>query len=224
MTVLKDPAAFHRVLFVACLVLSPALMVAGVAVAPFEETSSSAAYLEAIRGDVAGAQLSAFLLHLGFMLVVPCVWAAAALIRDRAPVLANLGLVLGTLGAIGNSGVVLMDYSDVAAVVALPPGQAVRLYDEVDSQWGFVASAMLGIPVFALGFALLLVGLWRARVLAPWWLAVLPAGLALAAAAPAGRWSPLVVFATVGAIFVRLALEHAQRRPASAITAVPDPA
>ncbi len=202
---LRDPVRFRRVLAVGSLVLAPVLMVAGVLVAPFEETATSSAYLAALRDDPAAAELSAVLLHFGFLLLVPCVWAMAGLLQERATVLGNLGLVFGTLGAIGNSGVVLMDFADVALVRELAHGDAVAVYDRIDSSWGFVLSAILGIPLLGVGLLLLIVGLWRAAVLPAWSLAILPAALVAGTVLPVGRWSPLVLFGAVSVILLQVA-------------------
>ena len=202
---LRDPFRFRRLLKVVSLLLAPLLMVAGVLVAPFEETSTSAAYLAVVRESSGAAELSAVLLHFGFLLLVPCVWAMASLLQQRATVLGNLGLLLGTLGAIGNSGVVLLDFSDVALVRELSQADAVAVYDRIDSSWGFGLSAILGIPLLGVGLLLLIAGLWRATVLPAWSLAVLPAGLLAGAILPAGRWSTLVLFGAVSVILLQVA-------------------
>jgi hypothetical protein len=209
---LKDPKRFRRLLAVSSLLLAPLLMVAGVLVAPFEETKTDAAYLAAVASDTAGAELSAFLLHLGFLLLVPSVWAMALLLGERSPVLGNLGLALGTLGAIGNSGIVLMDFSDIALVQELNLADAVDVYGAVNSSWGFALSAILGIPLLAIGLLLLTVALCRAGEL-PWAvLAVVPAAVVLGMVLPTGRWEPLVVFTAAGAILFAVARRLAQPR------------
>jgi hypothetical protein len=205
---LKDSVRFRRLLAVASLLLAPVLMVAGVLVAPFEETSTNAAYLAAVAEDTRGAELSAVLLHFGFLLLVPCVWAMAWLLRERSPVLGNLGLLIGTLGAIGNSGVVLLDFADIALVRTLSNRDAVAVYESIDSSWGFAASAILGLPLLALGLLLLVTALWRAGELPVWSLGILPAGVVLSSVLPVGRWGPLVVFAAVGVLTVQVALRY----------------
>jgi hypothetical protein len=209
---LKDPKRFRRMLAISSLLLAPVLMVAGVLVAPFEETKTDAAYLAAVASDTAGAELSAFLLHLGFLLLVPSIWAMAWLLGERSPVLGNLGLALGTLGAIGNSGIVLMDFSDIALVQELSLADAVDVYAAVDSSWGFVLSAMLGIPLLAIGLLLLAVALCRAGELRWPILGVVPAAVVLGMVLPTGRWEPLVVFAATGVLLVAVALRLAQPR------------
>lgn len=178
----RNPTTFRRRLAAASLLLAPALILAGLVVAPWEEERTSAGYLEAVAGAPGRAQASALLLHFGYLLLVPCVWALANLLQRRAVVLGNIGLLLGTLGAIGNSGVVLLDYTDVMLVERLPLAQAVELYDHQQGLWGFAVAAITGFPLMVLGLLCLFVGLWRAGVL-PWWsLAAVPAGIAAGAA------------------------------------------
>ncbi len=210
---LKDPVRFRRLLAVGSLMLAPVLMLAGVLVAPFEETSTSAAYLEVVHYNAAAAELSAVLLHFGFLLLVPCVWAMAALLQERATVLGNLGLLLGTLGAIGNSGVVLLDFADIALVRELTQGEAVAVYDRLDSSWGFGLSAILGIPLLGIGLMLLIAGLWRAAILPIWSLAVIPAALLAGTVLPVGRWSSLVLFGAVSVILLQVAFTYLRREP-----------
>ncbi|MGI9113155.1 MAG: hypothetical protein ACR2GT_13335 [Gaiellaceae bacterium] len=210
---LKDPVRFRRLLAVGSLVLAPVLMVAGVLVAPFEETSTNAAYLDVVRDNPAAAELSAVLLHFGFLLLVPCVWAMASLLQERATVLGNLGLLLGTLGAIGNSGVVLLDFADIALVRELAQADAVAVYNRIDSSWGFGLSAILGIPLLGIGLMLLIAGLWRAAILPIWSLAVIPAALLAGTVLPVGRWSPLVLFGAVSVILLQAAFAYHRREP-----------
>jgi hypothetical protein len=212
-TMLRDPIRFRRLLLLASLLLAPVLMVAGVLVAPFETTRTDAAYLAAVAGDTGGAELSAVLLHFGFLLLVPSVWAMAALLGERSPVLGNLGLLLGTLGAIGNSGVVLMDFSDIALVQELQLADAVRVYGAVQDSWGFGLSAILGIPLLGVGLLLLTLALCRAGEL-PWWsLGVVPAAVLLDTVLPAGRWSPIVIFSAVGVVLALVAARLVQAEP-----------
>jgi hypothetical protein len=219
---LKDPVRFRRLLAVTSLLLAPVLMVAGVLVAPFEETSTSAAYLAVVRDNAGAAELSAVLLHFGFLLLVPCVWAMASLLEHRATVLGNLGLLLGTLGAVGNSGVVLLDFADIGLVRELPQPDAVAVYERIDSSWGFGLSAILGIPLLGVGLLLLIIGLWCASVLPAWSVAVLPAALGAGALLPVGRWSPLVLFGAVSVILIQVAATLMRSpNPRAAFRAVP---
>lgn len=176
---LRNATTFRRRLAALSLLLGPVLVIAGLAVAPWEDAEGSRAYLEAVASDPGGAQLSALLLHFGYLLLVPSVWALAHSLRRRAVVLGNLGLVVATVGAIGNSGVVLNDYADVMLVEKLPLAQAVELYDHGQGLWGFGVAAISGFPLLALGLLLLFVGLWRAGVLPVWALAAPPAGIAV---------------------------------------------
>lgn len=200
-----NATSFRRRLAAASLVLAPVLMIAGLVTAPWEDETGSASYLAAVASDPTRAQLSALLLHFGFLLLVPCVWAMAHLLRRRAVVLGNVGLLVGTIGAIGNSGVVLNDYSDVMLVETLPPAQAVELYDHGQSLWGFVISAISGFPLLALGLLLLFVGLWRAGILPLWSLAAVPVGIATGAAV-VGAVGAVLTFGGVCALLVLLGL------------------
>lgn len=195
----RNATTFRRRLAALSLVLGPVLVIAGLAVAPWEDADGSRAYLEAVASDTGGAQLSALLLHFGYLLLVPCVWALAHSLRRRAAVLGNLGLLIGTVGAIGNSGVVLNDYADVTLVEKLPLAQAVELYDHGQGLWGFAVAAISGFPLLVLGLLVLFVGLWRAGVLPVWALAAPPAGIAVSVLL-AGQLGAVAAFAGVLAL------------------------
>jgi len=209
----RNATTVRRRLAAASLVLAPVLMIAGLVAAPWEGEAGSAGYIAAVAAEPTRAQLSALLLHFGFLLLVPCVWALAHLLRSRAVVLGNVGLLVGTLGAIGNSGVVLNDYADVMLVETLPQAQAVELYDHGQGLWGFGVSALTGFPLLAVGLLLLFVGLWRAQVLPLWALAAVPAGIA-AGTAFDGAVGAVLTFGGVCALLVAQGLRIGGSRDA----------
>ena len=129
---------------------------------PFDGVGSEG-YLRSNAEHPDAIRWAAVVLHYGFLLLVPASFGMAFLSRRRSRSLSNLGLVLAVLGS-GLSGLVAVDYYDLALATTLPMDKAVEVYDAAGATGG-AAPAFIALPsVFGtmLGTILLSVAVRRA--------------------------------------------------------------
>lgn len=154
---LTDPIRFRRVAGGLSLIGAGALTWLGVLISPRSGDGEIAAYLSApIR-----TQLSAILLHFGYLLLVPGAFAMAQLVRARAVALGHIALCLLVVGGATISGLLVTDFYGLALGRALPLEQAETISDGAFT-WGAIVIALPGIIGTALGLLLMLGALWRA--------------------------------------------------------------
>ena len=174
MSALTDSTLFRRNAAAAGLVSAALMSLAWVALQPPFPTGYEAR-LAAIDGAGTGAAVSAALFVAAQLPMLGAVLGIAHLLRRGAPVLSNLGGLLGVLGCFGHA-----VYGGVSLVTVVMAGDAVHraqyasLLRAVDSSPVMVLAA-LGLLGTVLGLLLLAAGLWRARVVARW----VPAALVL---------------------------------------------
>lgn len=107
---------------------------------------------------------AAVVLHFGFLLLVPAAFTLVRLARRGATRTALTAMVLAGLGS-GLSGIVVVDFYDVALANALPAEQALEIFDLAASygQGGIIAgTSVLGM---ALGINLAVFAAWKAGAL-----------------------------------------------------------
>lgn len=129
-------------------------------------------------------QISAVLLHFGYLLVLPGIVGLLQLTRLRAVRLAHAGAALAFLGFVSLAGNTVVDLFTLSAGQELSTEDAVSYLDATGSLPG---SLPFIIPAFLcsfLGLTLLFVALGRAGELAWAWVAVMIVGIALVFAAP----------------------------------------
>lgn len=148
--------------------LTTALLTVPLLIFSSELPGESSERLAAI--DAAGAQgmISAFAFVLAQLPFLVSVLGIGHLLRERAPVLSNLGTSMAVIGAFGHSvggGISLVHLSMAADV----PNRAVHaeVMESVESGPA-VAFMMMGFLGTVLGILLLAIGLWRARVGPRW--------------------------------------------------------
>lgn len=132
---------------------------------------------------------AAVVLHYGYLLLLPAALTLIRLGRRTARRLSPVATVLAGLGA-GLSGIVAIDYYDVALAQTLPMDQALAVYDQAA---GFAQAGLIAAPsMIGLFLGTILAGVvaWRGRAvpLAP---VVLNAvGWVLLIAFPGSSWIP----------------------------------
>lgn len=87
-----DANEFRRAALGLCLAAGPLVALIGGLVTPWEETSSTAAYLQALGENPVRAQASAVLLYFGYLLMAVGVFGMMHLLRRRAVVLGHVGV------------------------------------------------------------------------------------------------------------------------------------
>jgi hypothetical protein len=149
----------------ACLLGAGVLTLAGMAATPWEEETSTAAYLEAIGSAPGQGQIAALLLHFGYLLLVPALFGLFALTRAHGGRLRAIGGFLAVLGLVTLPGLLVVDFYAIALYETLPLDQAVAVEDAAAEQWGAAVLQVTGALPGLIGFTLVLAAAWRARVL-----------------------------------------------------------
>ena len=166
---MKNPATFRRTAAALGLVSTAGLMVVSTVLAP-EFPGGAEERLAAIDAGGTGATISAVTFTLAQLPLIAGLLGIGHLLRDRSPVLSNLGTSIAVIGAFGHSvyGGVSLVMLEMAADSTSTEVHAAILTDvESGPAVAFMAMGLLGT---VLGLLFLSAGIWRAR-LAPRWLA-----------------------------------------------------
>jgi len=179
------------------------LTFAGFAATPWEGSSDTALYLQALADNPVQGQVAAVLLHFGYLLMLPAVLALGQMVRRRSVVLGQIGMFFGILGTVGLPGLLVVDFYGLTLAEKLPIDQAVAIEEgAADRPLALLMAAPSALGML-LGFILLTIGAARAGKL-PWWVvALFPVGFVVSlqpALVPAliGSGAFLVALTTVG--------------------------
>ena len=147
------------------------LILAGMLTSVWEQDDSLASYLQTYLVDPGRSQLSAVLLHFGYLLLLPALLGLAMVTR-KAPRLRAAGLLFGIPALATLPGILIIDFYDMALAQTLPLEDAVAVAEKVGEYPGtllFFLPTMVGL---VLSFVLL--GIAAGRVgFVPWWSAAL---------------------------------------------------
>jgi hypothetical protein len=164
---MKNTAAFRRTAGAVALVAAALLMVVSIVLEP-EFPGGFADRLAAVDEGGTSAAVSAVTFALAQLPFIIGVLAIGHLLRDRAPMLSNVGTSLAVLGGFGHSvfGGISMA---MLAMAADAPNRAVHadLLEQIESGPAVVFMAM-GLLGTVFGILLLGIGLFRARVVPRW--------------------------------------------------------
>ncbi|MEA2474220.1 MAG: hypothetical protein QOE06_2135 [Thermoleophilaceae bacterium] len=116
-----------------CLMVGPALTLAASIVDPSDGDGKK--YLQSLKDDPDGAQLSTALWIVGFTLMAIGITGLVHVIRDRGVTLANIGGGLGIIGSILFVALVSTTLQDLNAAEHLPIDTAKKLNDGLDDYW-----------------------------------------------------------------------------------------
>lgn len=126
------------------------------------------AMVEAYAANLTASGLHTNLIHYGFALAAPVVFAIVGLVRGRGGWVANVAGLLAVLGVSTLPGLVLLDFASVA-VLRSSGAEAVAAMDaEMAGLGWFSAISLPGMIAFLLAVPVATTALWRAQ-LAPWW-------------------------------------------------------
>lgn len=140
------------------------LTCAGLIATPWEDEQTVRAYLDAMAASPTRAQVSAVLLHLGYMLLAAGAFGILARLGRDGGWWMRIGGVLTILGATTMPGLLIVDAYDLAIAQELPRDVGVRVSETVGE---FPMAAIVHLPAmagFLLGGIVLLVALWRAGI------------------------------------------------------------
>jgi len=193
---IDDASGFRRTVAGTCLILGPLVALIGGLVTPWEESDTTAAYLQALGENSGQAQVSAVLLYFGYLLFVPGIFGIMHLLRRRAIVLGHVAGILAVWGWVTLPGLLVTDFYDLSLAEHADRQAAIAISDRAGE---YVGGTILGIPVLLgfIGLVLLSVALWRARFAPVWIPVVLLAGFVVAFASPPGALYFAVAFGLV---------------------------
>jgi hypothetical protein len=153
------------------------LLIVGALIDPAVDESTTRSYMAGIADPAAADryQVSALVLHFAFLCLVPALVGLVGLVRSGW--LRTVGGVLGVMGAATLSGLVAIDYYDIALARELPPDQAAAVYDRAADMTGSLLLALPASLGMSLGLVLLIVAAWRTQLVPGWVAVVVPVAL-----------------------------------------------
>lgn len=107
---------------------------------------------------------AAVVLHFGYLLLVPAAFTLVRMARRGAPRTSLVALVLAGLGS-GLSGIIVVDFYDVALANSLPADQALDIWNLAGSYGQGAIIAATSVFGIAIGLNLALFAAWRARAI-----------------------------------------------------------
>lgn len=146
------------------LLVGAILTFAGFVATPWEAEQTTRAYLDAMAANPGRAQVSAVLLHLGYMLIVVGAFGILTVLGRDGGWWMRIGGVLTVVGATTMPGLLITDAYDMAIARELPRDVGVRVSDAVGETWMAAVIHMPALIGFILGGIVLVVALWRAGI------------------------------------------------------------
>lgn len=180
MTRPEIPSALRarRVAVIAAAALSGLLVLVSMVIDPAPDADGS----EMVAGYAANLTRSGLhtnLIHYGFALLAPVVYAMVGLVGGRGAWLANVAGVFAIVGLSTLPGLVLLDFTSVATVLATDLETSSLVDQELEELPYFLAIIIPAFLTSILALPLAVVALWRARLF-PAAMAVLAVPAALA--------------------------------------------
>jgi hypothetical protein len=113
-------------------------------------------------GDLTRSGLHTNLIHYGFALIAPVVYAMVALVRGRGAWLANVAGLLAVVGLSTLPGLVLLDFATVASALSSDLDAAVAVEEQMGELGWFLAIVIPAFVSALLALPIALAALWRA--------------------------------------------------------------
>ena len=180
-TVPSVPSALRirRQAVIAAAGLSGLLVLASMFVDPVPEADGRD-LIVGYAGDLTRSGLHTNLIHYGFALVAPVVYAMVALVRGRGAWLANVAGVLAVIGLSTLPGLVLLDFPAVATALSSDVDAAVAMEEQMGQLGWFLAVVIPAFLCAVIALPVAVTALWRAGLVPGY----LPVVAVLAALAP----------------------------------------
>jgi hypothetical protein len=160
---LKPGTRFRRVGGALSLLGAGTLIFASLVMIPYEN-ETHAQYLQTGVDHQTNILWAAVVLHFGYLLLVPAAFTLVRLARRNATRLALTAMVLAGLGS-GLSGIIVVDFYDVALANSLPADQALEIWNLAGSYGQGAIIAATSVFGIALGINLAVFAAWRARAI-----------------------------------------------------------
>ena len=160
---LKPQTRFRRIGGALSLLGAGTLICASLLMIPYAN-ETHAEYLQTGVDHRTNILWAAVVLHFGFLLLVPAAFTLVRLARRGAPRTSLVAMLLAGLGS-GLSGIVVVDFYDVALANALPADQALEIFTLAGSYGQGAIIAGTSVFGMALGINLAVYAAWRARAI-----------------------------------------------------------
>lgn len=187
---LKPLSRFRRVGGALSLLASGTLVFASLAMIPYQN-ETTAEYLQTGVDHRSNILWAAVVLHFGYLLLVPAAFTLVRLARRRNPRTSLVATVLSGLG-MGLSGIIVVDFYDVALANALPADEALRVFDLAGSYGQGALVAAPSVIGMALGINLAVYAAWRARAIPVYPLVLSLVGWGIFTSFSGDAWLPSV--------------------------------
>jgi hypothetical protein len=119
-------------------------------------------------GDLTRSGLHTNLIHYGFALVAPVVYAMVSLVRGPGAWLGNAAGVLAVIGLSTLPGLVLLDFTTVATALSADVDAAVAMEEQMGQLGWFLAIVIPAFLAAMVALPLALAATWRAGLVSGW--------------------------------------------------------
>ena|SRR5918992_3917523 len=173
---LSDPHHFRKMVAGLCMIAAPLLMLVAAVITPVYETDVGK-QLAAVAGDADRFYIASLATLVALILLVPAILGLMHMLREREVAYGHLGGGLALLGSflvMAIMGIQLVVWQMVAG--GADRAEMIALLDRVNDTTGIVVPLFILSFAFALGFAILAAGLYRARAVHPWMAILIAAG------------------------------------------------
>ena len=134
---------------------------------------------------------AAVVLHFGYLLLVPAAFTLVRLARRAAPRTSLVAMLLAGLGS-GLSGIIVVDFYDLALANSLPADQALEIWNLAGSYGQGAIIAATSVFGIALGINLAVYAAWRARAIPVYPLVLNVVGWAVFTVFSGDPWLPSI--------------------------------
>jgi hypothetical protein len=160
-TVPSTAFAVRRWAVIAAAGLSGVLVFVSMIVDPAPEADGRD-LIAAYAGDTVASGLHTNLIHYGFALIAPVVYAMVGMVRGRGGWLANVAGLLAVIGLSTLPGMVMLDLTTTAAVQATDVDTAHAIEQQLGERVSFLAIVIPAFVSSVLALPVALAALWRA--------------------------------------------------------------
>lgn len=186
---------FRKTVAGLCMMVAPMMLLAGVVIHP-ERHTDAAAQLRVVAANLDAWYLSHLLILMSVVLLVPAVLGLMHMLRERQVAWGHVGGGLAMLGLLAVTMLVAVDGFVAWQAAAANSPEMTALFERLNGAAGFVIPVYIVALLFAVGTAVLAMGLMRARATQSWHALSIAAGAVLMTI---GGMTAGVVFDVAGA-------------------------
>ena len=193
---LSDAHHFRKIVAGACMVVAPLVLLVAMVIHPASDMNE-ATQVATIADNLDAWYVAHLLAFVSIVLVVPAVLGLMHMLRERQVALGHVGGGLALLGLLAFTGLVAMELVLWQMAAAGNTAETIALLERLNETAGIVIPFVVLSFGFALGMAVLAVGLYRARAVQSWMAVFVAVGAILFgfAVATAMNWLAIVAAA-----------------------------